>query len=115
MAHSERPQPTSFVEACAQRGGYVLWVLAINAVILTVYVMYFYRGYQPGQFWLIGMGVTLGICTLASAVTLVIVVLERVRERRARRRARMWADAMPYQPVRSAGEGGAGAQDRNGG
>jgi type VI protein secretion system component VasK len=63
----------SFGREYRERSGFVMWILLVNTVMLSGYVLFGYKGDDPQLFWNVGMGFT-AVIALVCALTMYLVV-----------------------------------------
>jgi hypothetical protein len=100
----EAMQNVSFWNEYRERAGFVTAIGAINPVILTAYCLFWYTGSGAFDFWIVGIGMTVAVCTVAGLFMLMVVSAERRRRFKTARKDKMWSDVMPYDPVKARAE-----------
>jgi hypothetical protein len=94
-------QEISFGREWNQRAGFVAAIAVIYPVILTAYVMFYYKGNGLIEFWLVGMGLTLLVCLVVGSYMLIVILIDRRRRAEKRRRLRMWEKVLPYDAAKA--------------
>jgi hypothetical protein len=85
----------SFLKEWNERAGFVAAIAVINPIILTLYILFWHRGSNGLEFWLVGMGLTFIVCFGAGAFMLLVILADRRKRAKKRRHAEMWADVLP--------------------
>ena len=93
-------QELSFIREWNQRAGFVAAIAVINPLILTAYVLFYYKGNGPVEFWLVGLGLTLLVCLIAGSFMLMVILADRRRRAHERRKQLMWEGVLPYDAVK---------------
>jgi hypothetical protein len=94
----------TFFQEFKERAGFVFAIAVINPLILTTYIMFWHKGSGALEFWLVGMGLTVLVCTAAGLFMTMVIATDRRRRFKALRRKDMWEGVMPYDAAKAKAE-----------